>query len=90
MLPPESAPDKSRVSGGRGENTSPPQVLKLMDGPEDQPENDNDFVDFAETFLSSEPFSERPQETGPQEAQQGTLGIAGISYVMSHHTPLQI
>ena len=45
---------------------SPAQVVKLLEGPEDHAEHDHDFVDFAETFLSSEPFVERPQESQQQ------------------------
>ena len=48
---------------------SPNQGMKLMEGTEEQPEHDHDFVDFAETFLSSEPFVERPQEGQPQSNQ---------------------
>ena len=40
-----------------------------MEGPEDHAEHDHDFVDFAETFLSSEPFMERSAE-GQQPAHQ--------------------
>ena len=34
-----------------------------MEGPEDHAEQDHDFVDFAETFLSSEPFVDRSADS---------------------------
>lgn len=53
---------KPLETGGDTRNPSPSPALKLMEGPEYPGDHDHDFVDFAETFLSSEAFAERPQE----------------------------
>ena len=61
-----------------GQNPPPTQVG--MEGPEDHAEHDHDFVDFAETFLSSEPFVERAPE-----AQQPANQLTGI--LIHRHNP---
>ena len=68
---------------GNPENPSQPQGLgKLMDSPEDHADNDNDFVDFAETFLSSEPFTERHEDGPPPLGEQ--LPGTGLHHTLAH------
>ena len=67
------------MADSRHMNT-PASGLKLMETPDDNPDTDHDFVDFAETFLSSEPFSERRPETklpSPEQAA-GSLSLSMI------------
>lgn len=53
--------------------------LKLMDASEDNPDTDHDFVDFAETFLSSEPLNDRSSDAKPSAKDQHQGSVVSSS-----------